>query len=818
MQKCIVLAAIAICVANGAQIDVSAGLDTLEQAILGAAAGDVLQLQVGSYGYLNDLVIDKQLTILGASDGETYIEVDSTSTPVVFRSTNLDLSLKELNLRDAATAGDCKLIRPIAMYAGLDYTLTAPSLDDSRVNIQASLGEWYDGRHIEDFSFANCLHSSANGDGAMDRIEIGLDATNCHGHLAFSVMFDQLISCGAEKSQTDESVLYDAPLKVTVSEYVEWETSQIILQKPDTRVIDAVSSVRVQLGRKFTAIQEGTLLSSNYEKFDFEMVVSQQSLPSVADALAGGTQSKVSTIELTLTLPSQYTITKNSIGDMQINAMANTDVANTASAWKLTAPECDDPTARYCRQTIEFQVYACELSGTYELLALPFQCQASAENCLPLEAEEATTDLVITLSSNDFCTANEVELQADFAATTHLMSDGLFTTAKDMSTGIVPDEILFVAIKLFTEGSGLVIENGAIVAMERGSDDEDATCEDHILPYAGENINKLVQNFIPQVAQVSKEDKGQPPQIHTEFMMNSNLACVADGVDYEARNLDMKYIISVTYTVTGGATNGFVADDLVYNEPGNVTEPETEPIEEAETIPEKKEEAEEPVPEVEDESNEIDVTKEPEAVPLHLRRRRAIKHLVRGRRLAADKEVDQSLLVKGKLADVDVAEVPDPTLNMMLYGIGGAFIALMLTCCVGSAVLYVCYRRQTRKINQIGLTRQLRGQMGKNGDSATNGMSGLSVFSDNNGNNVSGLCDHGASATSGFGAYNSSNEASPYPPHAQANMSNMHSNVNDSYDHMPALPYDDEPMGVDAYDSRPPTDGPNMKDTGSRFW
>eukprot|EP01134_Creolimax_fragrantissima_P007643 CFRG7643T1 len=693
--------------ASAAVINVQPGLESLVVAVKAAQAEDVLQLEKGEYGYFEpDFVINVPISIIGDASGGTIIQADSTMTPVILRSLGWNVKLKYLSFADAGSLNVCKLELPIALHGESKFKLTTSTLENGLVNVKADLGQWYNDRTVKEFSYEKCVWSPEIADPAISTVESGINPANCHGHFQYSVEFDMMLtSCGVVKAQDEEFVTFDASTDVVVSEVVEWETPQVSLPFPEIRSLNALSNLRVQLGRKFTEISQGTVVSIDYDAVDMEVIVSQQVLPSVGDALAGS--GDVSTIVITVTLPNMYTITNSAFGSIKI--LNSTNPENKVSQWRLLSSECNDKTEIFCRQEIQFEMKACQLTSTLGLQGVPVKCQIGAgESCQELSEDDALADITISLNSNDFCVGNNVELEADFVAMAELR-DASFKEQHDMATPIAMQDTLFVAFPLWTNTSGLIIENGHIVQMERTSPTEGVECENFPFLYVNDSINQLVQNFIA----------GNPPEIHTEFILDNEMACVEPSGTFFERILDMTYVIQVSYTSQSALQQ--------------------------------------------------------------LRRRTVYASSKRGRRTSVDKSVEQAVVLQGTESnDKDVIGESNGSLQLALWGVGGAFIAIFTSGCFFFCIVYCCLKMKSKKVHQAEMKRyHYQHMMNRNSNA------GSRFMTDSNADFKSWAND----------IYEEQNHRT--------------TNIND-FDDMPYMPYDDEHVSIDAYDQIQSQNGPTV--------
>eukprot|EP01134_Creolimax_fragrantissima_P001282 CFRG1282T1 len=518
---------------SAAVIDVQPGYGTLSAAVVAAAPEDSLLLAPGSFIETNTIIFEKPLTIVGSGDSQSYVIFNSSISPIAFlEGETWNVKMDGFSLGDSSTATTCSFARPYALLGNYSIELMAPTVKNNRVNIVSDVGIWHKSRTLKDFYFGTCLYSSDGPTGtvnSMDGGSLAIMVATCRAVLSFSVKFDRLGSCGVNIEDNPTFTIYRVAIMAWFNEYVEYVTDEKKLRLPVERNGNAVTLLKIEIDR---VAEVSATISVNYPEADLEAAIVKIDV----GAIDGWNQS---TVTLQMSLPAPYTVTTGHRGILQLIDL--NDMAAVASEY-VFGTQCDglamDET---CAQFIQYNMLACDMTGSYAMMQIPISCQETNERGVEPECPvlENKADIYFTIQTNNFCEITNITLESLFQPTVQLRLDDTYLMDRPEGVPFVLGELSFWAIELWTNSSGVIIADAYVTMVERTSDGDCSLYPNYLA-----NIDADLDQVFFEGSEYS------PPEIRMPIPVTTGMACATS--DRNTNIIMMNFTMVVDYLDSNG--------------------------------------------------------------------------------------------------------------------------------------------------------------------------------------------------------------------------------------------------------------------------
>ncbi|KNC76098.1 hypothetical protein SARC_11392 [Sphaeroforma arctica JP610] len=523
------LASLNAVVVNADTIKVKAGqqnVNSISKAIRTAPADSVLELYEGDYYQTDMLVIDKPLMIQGAGKELTRIHLNSLTVPVLLYATTFNSVLTDFSIVDSLPENPttCAPVDTLPSEQLEIFDPPSTALLDGTLRITGTLGQWPNMFTATHMGVGDCDYGV--GSEHLSRPFFELVSNTCEYNFGISVQRQSLDACGVQVTQEGNG---------TVSTYggvVQIKTVAMVNSLPTTTTHIGV------LEAEFSENGNGGSVAS--EDTHVRAVLTLIEL--------GEVNENTSYIELSLTMPSEFHVPSNATGP--VDAAMRLDDELSTTAW-FPISECaafdgsseEGSNATYCRQTIGFQVTACDVSAHYHIDELPVECKDAAV-CGADPGYKASLNFVV--DATQLCAASEsadIELNLPIESIVTEMRSSDFEHALG-ATGLIMGKTSYWMIEMDTGTTGLIIDQAELVAISRNVTGRDCT------PYEFyRNVGTIAQRYLPPIG----EAKGR---LQIELPVDQAMAC-DDGSEVLADSdvaLTFTYLVSYQdYVVEEGA-------------------------------------------------------------------------------------------------------------------------------------------------------------------------------------------------------------------------------------------------------------------------
>eukprot|EP01134_Creolimax_fragrantissima_P008303 CFRG8303T1 len=524
--------------ANSATIDVAPGADTIQAAIDAANDGDTIQLSEGQYTLSNYVIVDKDVVIAGVEG--TVVMADGVAVPALFLVEGLGARLRDFLITDTNSQTSCSFQDPQPLNISFMYDIySAPKglhLFANSLIIAGDIGPYYNTRSLSDIEFGSCKWSEERASKQrMARAFMEVQTNDCRANIGFSVAFEAMKSCGV--SVTDYATLssYEVGVVVSFEEEINMEIYETDFDFPNLRTGEAFAQLSLQLDRtqkicSNVEVWHAPPDSNNEEDNTTESALNiiEKINAAITDLDLGAVNDNTSIVEISIVVPCPHGVYPLTAGGT-IEVENSDDDQTTASDWAVIG-DCSESCSNgegYCKQKIFFEIVSCDLTATYLIQDLPLGCVPETQDCTETGQK---ANITFNIDTNELCDENIFNISDAFMPTVSLRTDNTHSENRDNFEFTVSDDtITYWTIHLWTNDTGLNIERGEFVRLERhlvdpvtGEKIEDS-CEGY--PFYDDDVTMLPQVF----------NRNQyPAEIDTEIPM-SNMWMCEDG-DLQSMN------------------------------------------------------------------------------------------------------------------------------------------------------------------------------------------------------------------------------------------------------------------------------------------
>eukprot|EP01134_Creolimax_fragrantissima_P006233 CFRG6233T1 len=213
--------------------------------------------------------------------------------------------------------------------------------------------------------------------------------------------------------------------------------------------------------------------------------------------------------------------------------------------WTSSTPMCvSNPIDGTCVMEMSFEVKNCDMTGFYTLLNLEIACaeeQAMAGAC-PTVVDKYM-DLILSIQTNDMCKESEFKIEGAFEPDILLKTDNTYLTLRP-NNRFTLGEMTYWSIRLWTNVTGIIIEDANIIKLERESDGDCVGLGFEPYQYTND-ISLLTQTFVGV-------DTIVPPEIRTPVPVTAQLACAS--FDNTFNIIELNFTVRVDYLDSSGPT------------------------------------------------------------------------------------------------------------------------------------------------------------------------------------------------------------------------------------------------------------------------
>ncbi|KNC86514.1 hypothetical protein SARC_01344 [Sphaeroforma arctica JP610] len=503
--------------------------DSLVDAVNAMQPGETLNLAPGAYPVNEPIIVDKAILVNG-TDAQIFVPATDS---IVFVFANAEGYSSVLDGLTIVTAGgsSCAFAEPYALQANFTIDILSTTVSNNKVNIFTDVGIWHNMRKLEDVIFADCRYSEDHPE-KMSGVAYKLIG-NCRSQVDFSVAFDKLggaAGCGTNIQDFATFTSYRGQVEAQWQEYVTKVDDEKSLRLPVTREGNAVTNLLIQID---TVRNVAATIQAAYPLAEIEAAINLVDV----GYWDGWNQSL---IRIEVHLPAPYTVKGNHEGEVQYENLlvGNMSPYTVSDACNLLTTGDD------CIQQIIFTVEACDLTGAYQFLQVPIECEAETSPGVPADCpivtpEDGFADILFFIDTNNFCEVETIELDALFQLFILIHADDTYTT--EHINGVFSlGEMTYWSILVDTRASGVTLYNAEVTEVVRTTDGDCSSYPDYLGVVADLEPGVFTQTYMPD-----------SQEIRMPIVADTVFACATS--DRNGNSITMNFTVLVDYDDGGGA-------------------------------------------------------------------------------------------------------------------------------------------------------------------------------------------------------------------------------------------------------------------------
>ncbi|KNC74622.1 hypothetical protein SARC_12837 [Sphaeroforma arctica JP610] len=496
MQLFIACCALCLAFTNGLTLNPG---DNLATEIAGAFAGDSIYLTPGEYFLDEPIVVDRAIRLEG--DDAVLIVPDGKSTVLAFGDIDgFDSWLEGITIK-TVTGNECELADPYLEDLRYNMSVISSTITNDHLDVLASGGKWHKQRQLTDVTFNNCKYSENHPDKMIGGVHKLMG--DCRSVVGYSVPVKSLSECGTTSRKVGAFTQYAARIGATYNDHIN-------MKNPDQELRATVN--RMGRANQATLIihdkARNIMASGGGAYSEAQLTVSVSSMDS---GYFDGWNRSLVTAETRVKSP--YTILDGATGPVIV---LSTKQDNVIVGQYTVDQQCNRLRGTECKQTLQIEITACDMSGAYSISNIPMTCQDEKEEgevieCPILKQTGWSSDIQFSLNTHDSCTESAVITGPPFEVAYKFRSDFLFRSTRPSSVYALGEKAYW---SLMTSASARPVDlfNAEIIKASRASE---GNCADQFYVIPLEHLN---QRFSPEASEV---------QVST--IITPQLACASKG-------------------------------------------------------------------------------------------------------------------------------------------------------------------------------------------------------------------------------------------------------------------------------------------------